>query len=81
MSFPAIVGTFQDFISYTGLHTGSLPPEWAPMQLTQLGAPGNALTGRLPEAWHTMTMLSFLDLESNLLNGADLHHRNQGSGD
>lgn len=48
------------------------------MQLTQLRAQRNALTGPLPEAWHTMTTLSLLNLESNLLNGADLHRRGLG---
>ncbi|KAJ0255379.1 Malectin domain-containing protein [Hirschfeldia incana] len=49
--------------------TGSIPEEWASMELEELYFPGNRLSGSFPEVLTRITSLRTLDLEGNRFSG------------
>ncbi|XP_022714577.1 uncharacterized protein LOC111274223, partial [Durio zibethinus] len=50
--------------------SGSIPPEWATMQLEFISVFGNRLSGNIPTYLGNISTLTYLDLEANQFSGA-----------
>ncbi|KAJ0018226.1 hypothetical protein Pint_10315 [Pistacia integerrima] len=48
---------------------GTIPQEWATMQLKYISIFGNRLSGNIPDQLGNITSLTYLDLEANQFSG------------